>query len=105
MKTPEHAGQLARGARVDPDDPGMGDRAAHERGMEHAGQRDVVDEPSGAAQEPRVFDARDVGADVLSRTRSGLEVSDAHRAHLPPTRPVAVRRLSAAACTDLTIPT
>jgi hypothetical protein len=40
----------------------MRDRAAHERGVEEAGQLDVVDEAPGAAQQPRILQARNRSA-------------------------------------------
>ena len=46
------------GQRVDGDDPGAGVRAAQHGGVQHAGQRDVVDEPAAAAHEPGVLFAR-----------------------------------------------
>ena len=46
-----HAGQRQRVARVDSADQRMRMRAAHERGMQHAGQRDVVDEAALAGEQ------------------------------------------------------
>ena len=48
---------------VDRDDPPVRHRAAHELGVQHPGQGDVVDEAATAGEQPRVLPARDRRAD------------------------------------------
>ena len=48
-------GQRQRRRGVDRDDPGVGERAAQDRAVEHPGQRDVVEVAALAADEPRVL--------------------------------------------------
>ena len=49
----------AGGGGVDRDDPGVRERAAQDRAVQHAGQRDVVDERALPPDEPRVLLARE----------------------------------------------
>ena len=58
-----HAGEGPGGVEVDGADLGVGGGAAEEGGVEHAGDRDVVDVAAGAGQEPLVLDAPDPGSD------------------------------------------
>ena len=52
-------------------DPGPGERAAHEAGVEHAGPHDVVDEGAAAGEQPGVLDAVDPGPGVARRGLGG----------------------------------
>ena len=61
---------FAASALID-EDPGVGVRAAQERGLEHVGQVDVVDVAPAAAQEALVLDAREGRADVPVRELGG----------------------------------
>jgi hypothetical protein len=58
----DHSRESPGGAGVDPEDPGMGVRAAHHGHGEHAGQGEVVRVASGPAQEAVVLLAPDGGA-------------------------------------------
>ncbi len=54
-----HAGHGPRRGRIDAPDAGAGERTAHERRVQHPGQRDVVDVGAVAGEEPGVFDPGD----------------------------------------------
>ena len=56
----DDARRLAGGRRVDPDDPGMGMRRAHQHDMRLVGPGQVVGEAAGAGQKPIVLDTLDV---------------------------------------------
>ena len=56
-------------AGVDRDDPGVRERAAQDRAVQHAGPRDVVDERALAPDEPGVLLARDRPVSVAHRRR------------------------------------
>ena len=56
----DHARSLARSRRVDPDDPGMGMRRAHQHEVRLVGPGQVVGEAAGAGQKPIVLDTLDV---------------------------------------------
>ena len=58
-------------------------RAAHEAGVQHAGQHDVVDEAPAAGEQHRIFEARDAGAEMLR----------AHGSDVPGTMHTAARRM------------
>ena len=58
------AGSGLRGLDVDRQDLRMRMRAAHEAGMQHARQLDVVDVAAVAAQQPLQLAAWDAGADA-----------------------------------------
>jgi hypothetical protein len=58
-----HARYFAYPVEVELRDAGMRDGAAHELGVQHAGQRDVVDEASSAGEEAGVFTAAYRAAD------------------------------------------
>ena len=52
-----HAGQGQGALTVDAADTGMGMRAAHEAGMQHAGQMQVIDEMPLPGEQRMVFQA------------------------------------------------
>ena len=58
-----HAGQRSRGCFVDAPDRGMRMRAAHEGGVQHAGEPDIVDEAAFALQQWLVFEPGHRAAD------------------------------------------
>ena len=62
---PGHAGTLERARGIDPENSRVGVRAAHDRGVQHAGQRYVADVAPTALDEPRVFLAEEPVADEL----------------------------------------
>ena len=64
-----HTGQRERRRRVDAVDPGPGERAAHEAGVQHAGPRDVVDERAMAGEQAGVLDPRDRGCPHIGLRR------------------------------------
>jgi hypothetical protein len=64
-----HARHRERRALVDPLDQRMRMRAAHESGVPHAGQRDVVDEAAAAAQQRLVFETFGARADGRSHAK------------------------------------
>ena len=74
-----NAGHGARRGAVDLAEAGMGVRAPHERGVQHAGQVHVIDELAPPGEQRRVFEARDPCAEVL-------------RAHMPFVPRVALAR-------------
>jgi hypothetical protein len=92
-------------ARVDGADPGVGDRAAQDLHVQHAGQHDVVDVVAAAADEAVVLDASAAGAhpadlDLVQRLRRhgfSLSSGSAGASGWGP------RILSAAHSTDLTM--
>ena len=53
-----HAGNGARRGELDGTDPGVGNAAAHEHGMEHPRHGDPVGEPGLTGEEPGIFDAQ-----------------------------------------------
>ncbi len=53
----EHLALVRRGD-VEPEQPRMRDRAAHERDLHHADQLDVADEPAAPAHQPVVLQPR-----------------------------------------------
>jgi hypothetical protein len=58
-----HAGHLQRARGVDAHDARVSVRAAHDRGVQHAGKHDVPDVAAAALDEPRVFFAEEAIAD------------------------------------------
>ena len=63
VSTSATPGALACRDRLDPEDPGVREGAAQERGVEHAGKLEVVDVAAAPGEDARVLDARDVGSD------------------------------------------
>ena len=67
---------LQRGRGVDRDDPGVGERAAQDRAVEHPGQLDVVDvaalpaDEAGVLLAPQAAEADRALADRLTSRRS-----------------------------------
>ena len=59
----DHARAASRLGRVHPPDPAVGDRRPDDAGPDLAAHGEVVGEPAGAAQHPRVFLARQPRAD------------------------------------------
>ena len=76
----DHSGQRPCRRDIDRQHTSMSHRRAHERGVQHAGQLDVVDIPACAGQDARVLRALDAGAGVaLSRDcRHGRSSLGAH---------------------------
>jgi hypothetical protein len=68
-----HPGPLQRSGHVDPGDPGVRDRAAHDRHVQQARHRDVVGPPGPAGDQPAVLLAAQRLADVLARV-GGVEL-------------------------------
>ncbi len=66
-----YAGNLARRVRIDGENIASRDRTACERDMQHARQRDVVDELAAAGQQAWIFLAADALADVASGANTG----------------------------------
>jgi hypothetical protein len=71
---------------VDRDDPAVGDRAAHELGVQHPGQGDVVDEAAAAGQQPGVLATRHRG------THPGAVPAKLWLLHPSPPRPRSASR-------------
>ena len=65
-----HHGRVGeRGARVDRGDPCVGEGAAQDGAVQHAGQRDIVDVPAKPPDEPRVLLAGDRTVSLVHRHR------------------------------------
>ena len=60
----DHSGQRPRRRDIDREHPAVSQRRAHERGVQHPGQLDVVDVPARAGQDARVLRTLDAGAGV-----------------------------------------
>ena len=73
-----HAFDGARRGGIDMTDLPVGDRASHERGMQHAGKRDVVDEPPGPAQQLVVLEPQHAAPEESCRW---LRIRRHHRPH------------------------
>ena len=76
-------GTIKRGLLVDAADQRVGMRAAHERDVQQAGQRDVVDEAALAAQQRFVLQAIDAGADQRGHERATCSAASPAKAGDP----------------------
>ena len=74
-----HTGQREGRGGVDAVDLRVGEGAAHEAGVQHAGPGDVVDEGAAAGEKAVVFDARDAGARVSGRNRVSHAITPLER--------------------------
>ena len=72
-----HPGHGQRLGDVDAPDPGVRERAAHEGGVQHAGQGDVVDVAAPAGEDARVLDPLDAGAGEPGDHQASLRSSAA----------------------------
>ena len=96
------AGHLHRLADVDALDLGVRIRAAHQREVEHARKREVVDVVPLALDEARILLALHRHADRMQRFRLNAHRSPLVRRSLG-RRPAGWRSTSAACCTDFTM--
>ena len=69
-----HALERPRGRRVDAHDPGPGERAPHEAGVEHPRPHDVVDEGPVAGEQALVLDPVDPGPGVAAAVDEAARV-------------------------------
>ena len=67
MYSGDHAFTRARRRRVNAPDAGVRHRAAQQRGVQHPGQFDVVDEQGLAGEQAPVLVAPDRGAEIAGR--------------------------------------
>ena len=97
---PDDTRKRLGGGRVDRQDVGRGVRRAHERGMQHPGELEVVDEPPLTCDQRGVFLAQRARTD----SRAGRRLLDRCHLRLPPRggRPRASRppRCSGSRCSD-----
>ena len=75
VNTAATPGARLRGLDVDRNDLGMRMRAAHEAGVQHARQLDVVDIAAVAAEQALQLAARDARADAGGRERDAAVIS------------------------------
>ena len=84
------AGDRLRLGHIDRADPGVRDRGAHERGVQRAGERDVVDVLPLTGEEPGVLTAAHALADhpriafITQAMNTPCNSSRAHSAGAPP---------------------